>query len=135
MEPASLRNTGSTTFVISVQLPPAEMMTVPGAITSPSGYFCFMDSESLPVGILMPSATAKSEQPCTASYRRASSPSLLQAHIQLADRDTPASPFLMGAKTRFDKASPMAFRDPATGSMSAESGACPIVVATPSVER
>src|SRR5690606_25986878 len=135
MEPACVLNTGSTTFVISVQLPPAEMITVPGAITSPSGYFCFMESESLPVGMLIPNAMAKSEQPFTASYRRASSPSLLHAHIQLADRDTPANPFFMGAKTRFDSASPMALRDPATGSMRAASGAWPTEVATPSVLR
>src|SRR5690606_969742 len=102
---------------------------------SPLGYFCFMESESLPVGMLMPRAMAKSEQPFTASYRRASSPLLLHAHIQMADSDTQASPFLMGAKTRFDKASPMALRDPATGSMSAVRGAWPTVVATPSVER
>src|SRR5690606_20956104 len=112
MEPACLLNTGSTTFVMSVQLPPAEIMTVPGAMTSPSGYRCFMERESFPVGILIPSAMAKSEQPFTASYKRASSPSLLHAHIQLAERETPASPFLRGAKTRFDKASPMALRDP-----------------------
>src|SRR3546814_9086700 len=109
-------------------------MTVPGAMTSPLGYRCFMERESFPVGMLMPSAMAKSEQPCTASYRRASSPSLLQAHIQLAESDTPARPFLMGAKTRFDKASPIALRDPATGSMSAANGAWPTVVATPYVE-
>src|SRR5690606_1761420 len=135
MEPACVFNTGSITFVMSVQLPPAEMITVPGAITSPFGYFCFMESESLPVGMLMSRAIAKSEQPFTASYRRASSPSLLHAHIQLADRDTPTRPFLMGAKTRFDKASPMALRDPATGSISAVRGAWPTVVATPSLER
>ena len=41
-------------------------MTVPGAITSPSGYFCFIDKESFPVGILIPKAMAKSAHASTA---------------------------------------------------------------------
>src|SRR5690606_29855914 len=130
MEPACLDNTGSTTFLMSVQFPVAEIISVPGAMTSlPFGYFCFIDSESLPVGILMPNSIAKSEQPFTASYRRASSPSLLQGHIQLADRETPAKPFLTGAKTRLDSASATALREPATGSTNAVKGECPTVVA------
>ena len=39
----------------------AEIMTVPGAKTSPSEYFCFMERESFPVGILIPKEIAKSE--------------------------------------------------------------------------
>ncbi|MNE26543.1 hypothetical protein D3C81_1093400 [compost metagenome] len=67
MDPAFLFNTGSTTLVISVQFPAAEIINVPGAITfSPFGYFCFIDKESFPVGILIPSAIAKSEQALTA---------------------------------------------------------------------
>ena len=87
--PAALENTGSTTLLISVQLPTEDIITVPGAITSSLGYFCFMDKESLPVGILIPNSTAKSETAFTALYKRASSPSFLQGHIQFADRDTP----------------------------------------------
>src|SRR5690606_31772582 len=118
-----------------VQLPAAEIINVPGAMTfSPLGYFCFIDRESLPVGILMPNAIAKSEHPFTASYRRASSPSLLQGHIQLAERDTPCKPFLIGANTKLDKASAIALREPATGSTNAVNGEWPIVVAIPSVE-
>src|SRR5690606_28915562 len=108
---------------MSVQLPPAEIITVPGAITfSPFGYFCFMESESFPVGILIPNSMAKSEQPCTAWYRRASSPGLLQGHIQLAESETLANPFFKGAKTILDNASPTAFRLPATGSIKAVKG-------------
>src|SRR5690606_40964200 len=98
--------TGSTTRRISVQLPAAEIITVPGAITlSPFGYFCFIDRESFPVGILIPSAIAKSEQAFTASYRRASSPSLLQAHIQLAEREIPFKPSLRSEALRVGKQS------------------------------
>src|SRR5690606_31140179 len=117
---------------MSLQLPAAEIITVPGAITSPSGYFCFIDKESFPVGILIPNSIAKSEHPFTASYKRASSPLLLQAHIQLAESDTLSSPSLSGAKIMFDKASPMAFLLPATGSTKAVIGECPTVVAIPS---
>ena len=51
-------------YVVQFDAPtsaPAEIITVPGAITLSSPYFCVMDRESLPVGILMPSAQAKSE--------------------------------------------------------------------------
>ena len=53
--------------LISLQLAAAEIITVPGAITSPSGYFCFMDKESFPVGTLMPRSIANSEMAFTAS--------------------------------------------------------------------
>src|SRR5690554_6451823 len=112
-----------------MQEPTVEITTVPGAITSSSGYLCFIERESLPVGIFIPKATAKSEQASTAWYNRASSPSLLQAHIQLAERLTPLIPSSIGAKTRLESASPMAFRDPAAGSTRAVSGECPMVVA------
>src|SRR5690606_1831964 len=94
------------------------MITVPGAMTScPFGYFCFIDKESLPVGILMPNSIAKSEHAWTALYKRASSPSLLQAHIQLADKEIPDKPFLIGAKTMFDSDSAIAVRLAAAGSI------------------
>mgnify|MGYP006155986709 CR=1 FL=1 len=63
-----------------------------------------------------------SEQASTASYKRASSPSFLQAHIQLAESETLFKPSLSGAKTMLDKASPIAFRLPAFGSIKAEIG-------------
>ena len=133
MEPPFRCNTGSITLVISLQFPAAEIITVPGAITSSFGYFCFIDSESFPVGILISNSIAKSEHAFTASYKRASSPSFLQAHIQLADKETLFRLSFKGAKTIFDKASPIAFLLPAFGSISAEIGACPIEVAIPSL--
>src|SRR5690554_3267100 len=108
---------------MSLQFPAAEIITVPGAITSPSGYFCFIDNESLPVGILMPNSIAKSEQPLTAWYNRASSPLLLQGHIQFADKEIPLNPFFIGAKMMLESASPMAFLLPASGSTNAVIGA------------
>src|SRR5690606_1602939 len=101
-------------------------------MTSPSGYFCFIESESFPVGILIPNSIAKSEHPLTASYKRASSPLFLQGHIQFAENETLFKPPLRGAKTRFDRASPIEFLLPATGSIKAVSGECPIEVAIPS---
>ena len=53
-------------FVTSLHSPAADMITVPGAFTSWSLYFCFMERESFPVGILIPSAIANSEQASTA---------------------------------------------------------------------
>ena len=120
-------------MVIVEQFPPAEIITVPGAITSSFGYFCFIESESLPVGILIPSSIAKSEHAFTASYKRASSPSFLQAHIQLADNETDAKPSFNGAQTILESASAMAVRDPAAGSIKAAIGECPIEVAIPSL--
>ncbi|MNT29017.1 hypothetical protein D3C72_1647420 [compost metagenome] len=105
------------------QLPPAEMITVPGAITSPSLYFCFIERESLPVGILIPNSIAKSEQAFTASYNLASSPSFLQAHIQFAESDTLFKPSLSGAQTKLERDSPIAIRLPAAASINAETGA------------
>ena len=58
---------GGNNLVYIFTLPAAEIMTVPGASKSPSGYFCFMERESFPVGILIPNAIAKSEHSCTAS--------------------------------------------------------------------
>src|SRR5690606_13312368 len=110
---------------MSLQCPPADIITVPGAMMSASGYFCFIDRESLPVGMLIPSAIANSEQPSTAWYKRASSPSFLQAHIQLADRETDFRPSSSGAQTMFVSASAIEFLLPATGSISADIGEWP----------
>src|SRR5690606_5310000 len=133
MLPASFCKTGSTTFFTSLQLAAAEIITVPGAITSESLYFCFIERESFPVGILIPRSMAKSETAFTASYRRASSPSLLHGHIQLADKLTLFRLFCSAAHTIVVKASGIAILEPAVASISATNGACPIDVATPSV--
>src|SRR5690606_28476708 len=115
-----------------LQFPAAEIITVPGAITSAFGYFCFIDKESFPVGILIPNSMAKSEQACTASYSAASSPAFLQAHIQLAESETDFNPSFNGAQTMLDKASAIALREPAAGSTKATMDECPILVAIPS---
>ena len=124
-------NNGSTTLDILLQCAAAEMTTVPGERTSPSGYFCFMERESFPVGTLIPKSMAKSETPLTASYKRASSPGFLQGHIQFADKETLLNSSSKGAQTILVNASVMAFLLPALGSISAAMGACPILVATP----
>ncbi len=132
MFPPSTCKTGSTTFVISLQLPAAEIITVPGDITSPSEYFCFIDKESFPVGTLIPKSIANSETALTALYKRASSPSFLQGHIQLAERDTLCKLSFRGAQMMLVSASVIAFRLPASGSINPAIGACPIEVAIPS---
>ena len=108
------------------------MITVPGDITSSSLYFCFMERESFPVGTLIPKEIAKSDIPSTALYKRASSPSLLQGHIQFAESEILFIPSSKGAQIILDNASAIEFLDPATGSIKAEIGACPMEVATPS---
>src|SRR5436190_20365477 len=105
-----------------VQFPAAEIITVPGAITSSFGYFCFIERESFPVGILIPNSIAKSEQALTAWYKRASSPSFLQAHIQFADKETPLIPSLIGAQIMLERASAIAVRLPAPASIKAAIG-------------
>ena len=118
-------------LVTSLHWPAAEMITVPGANTSPSGYFCFMERESFPVGMLMPKSIAKAEHSSTAAYRRASSPGLLQGHIQLAERETLFNPSSKGAQTILVNASAIAVLLPFFGSISALTGACPMEVAIP----
>ena len=53
-------------LVISLQFAAAEMITVPGDNTSLSLYFCFIERESFPVGMLIPNSIAKFEQDSTA---------------------------------------------------------------------
>src|SRR5690554_7463877 len=98
------------------------MITVPGDITSSSGYFCFIDKESFPVGTLIPKAIEKSETASTALYKRASSPGFLHGHIQLADNDTLFKPSSKGAQMMLVKDSVIAFLLPAAGSISAAIG-------------
>ena len=80
----------------------------------------------------MPREMANFETASTASYNLASSPSLLQGHIQLAESEIDFSPFSNGAQTMFESDSAMEFFDPATGSTKAETGEWPMEVATPS---
>ncbi|MNX71205.1 hypothetical protein D3C86_1025110 [compost metagenome] len=84
---------------------------------------------------MIPNSIANSEQPSTAAYKRASSPSFLQAHIQFADNEIPFKPSLIGAQTMFDNDSAIAFLLPATGSIKAAIGAWPIEVAIPSFPK
>ena len=118
---------------MSEQLAAAEITTVPGAMTSSFGYFCFMDKESLPVGTLIPKAILNSDTASTASYKRASSPSFLHGHIQFAESETLFNPSLRGAQTMFVRDSTILFRLPATASIKPETGECPIEVAMPSL--
>src|SRR5690606_2296059 len=117
---------------MSTQCAAADMITVPGAITSPFEYFCFIESESFPVGMLIPKSMAKSEHALTASYKRASSPSFLHGHIQFADNETLCSPSFSGAQIILDNDSATALRLPAAALISADRGAWPTDVATPS---
>jgi hypothetical protein len=71
-----------------------------------SRIFCFIESESFPVGIFT-LVDCKIKQLSTAAYKRASR-LRLQAHIQLADNDIPSKPSLIGAQTMFDSASAIA---------------------------
>ena len=125
---------GVTIFLMSLTSPDAVMITVPGDITClPSGYFWVIESESLPVGMLMPRAIANLLAASTAEYRRASSPLFLQGHIQLALREMESMPFSNGAKTMLVNASAIAILEPAAASINAIAGACPRAVAMPRV--
>ena len=108
---------------MSSHCPAEEIITVPGAKTSPSWYFCFIDNESFPVGILIPRSMAKSEQAFTASYNRSFSPGLLHGHIQLADRLTDLIPSDIGAHTIFVNDSAIALTLPFAGLISPIIGA------------
>ncbi len=90
-----------------------------------------MDKLSFPVGILIPNEQAKSLQASTALYKRASSPTFLQGHIQFADKETLCNPFDKGAQTILVKASAIAKTEPAAGLAKAAKGACPMDVAIP----
>ncbi len=102
----------------------AEIITVPGdSTTSPFGYFCAIDKESFPVGMLMPSSNARLLTASTASYKRAFSPSFFAGHIQLALSETPFSPCVSGAQTKLVNDSAMASWLPAKGLTNAAPGA------------
>ena len=98
-----------------MQLAAAEIITVPGDITSPSVYFCFIDKESLPVGTLIPKSIQNSDTAFTALYKRASSPSFLHGHIQFADKETEFKLSFKGAQIILVNASVIEFLLPASG--------------------
>ena len=96
-----------------------------------SGYFCFIDIESLPVGTFIPNSIQKSEQAFTASYSLEFSPSLLAGHIQFAESETDLNPSFKGDQIKFVNASPIEFLLPDAGSIKLVIGECPIDVTTP----
>ena len=102
---------------MSLTWPPALTITVPGEIIfSPLGYCWLNDSESLPVGTLMPSAQQKLLSASTALYKRASSPFCeRQGHIQFAESETLSRPSSKGAQTRLVSASDTDNTEPASG--------------------
>ncbi|MNL10335.1 hypothetical protein D3C87_1311320 [compost metagenome] len=137
LSPRSVRSCGVRVLSTSSTAANAEMISDTGATTSlsPSAscHLVRMDSESLPTGMLMPSA-GHSSMPtaCTVSYSLASSPATPQAAIQLADSLTlPRS--LTGAAARFVSASPIAMRPEAGASITASGVRSPMVIASPAL--
>ena len=128
---SSFTNTGSTIFLTSLTAADAVIITVPGAYTFSLGYFCTIESESFPVGILIPNSQVKSLTASTASYKRASSPLFFEGHIQLALKETDFSPSSNGAQTKLVNASAIANLLPFLGLMSEATGAWPKAVAIP----
>src|SRR5258705_12152439 len=123
-DPILFFNAGDTVFRISNSSATAEIITVPGESTvDPSGYFCAIDNESFPVGILIPNRQAKSLTASTAWYNLAFSPSFFAGHIQLALNETPFNPCESGAHTKLVNASAMASLLPVAGSINAAAGA------------
>ncbi len=135
LSPASVRSCGVRVRSVSSTAANAEMISETGATTSLSTplscHLVRIDSESLPTGMLMPSAGHNSmPTACTVSYSLASSPSTPQAAIQLADSLTlPRS--LTGAAARLVSASPMAMRPEAGALITASGVRSPMVMASP----
>ena len=94
--PASFWRTGSTTFRMSLQCAAAETMTVPGAMTSSLGYFCFMERESLPVGMLMPKSMAKSLIPLQL-HTNGHLPGIVAGPHPIGRQETLLKPFFQGS--------------------------------------
>jgi hypothetical protein len=117
----------------------ADTISETGAMTlrsaSPSRQAVFIDSESLPTGIAIPSAGQNSSPTAlTVSYRSASSPGSPHAAIQFADSRTSLNR-VMSAATTFVIASATAMRPDAAGSSSASGVRSPIAIASPCVEK
>ncbi|MNF65993.1 hypothetical protein D3C84_477760 [compost metagenome] len=91
----------------------------------------FMDIESLPTGMVMPSAGHSSMPTAlTVSYRRASSPGWPAAAIQLAD-SLISEIFSMLAAARLVMVSPIAMRPDAGASSRASGVRSPTAMASP----
>ncbi len=121
----------------------AETMSDTGATTlrvpSPSRQAVFIDSESLPTGMAMPSSGQISmPTACTVSNRSASSPGSPQAAIQLADNRM-SSMRAISAAAMLVTASQTAIRPDAAASAAASSSASgvrsPMAIASPWCEK
>ena len=113
----------------------AEMMSDTGASTEcvppASVHTVFIDSESLPTGMVSPSAVHNSAPTArTVAYKSASSPGSPQAAIQFADKRTSVS-LRTSAAMIFVMASPTASR-PDAGALSTAAGVrSPMAMASP----
>ncbi len=97
----------------------------------PSLQLDFIDSESLPTGIVSPSAGASSSPTVrTVAYSAASSPGSPHAAIQFAERRM-SSRAPMSAAAMLVTASPIASRPEAGASSSATGVRSPIAIASP----
>ncbi len=96
-----------------------------------SCHLVFIDMESLPTGMVMPSAGHSSMPTAfTVSYRRASSPGWPAAAIQLAD-SLMSEIFSMREAAMLVSVSPIAIRPEAAASSSASGVRSPIAMASP----
>ena len=111
----------------------ADTISDTGAVTCRASPSCcqavFIDSESLPTGMLMPSDWHNRLAASTASNSRASSPGWPQAAIQLADSLTRSS--ATSALAMLVSASPMAILALAAASTMASGERSPIDIASP----
>src|SRR5581483_8911117 len=135
--PASVRSCGVSDFRTSTTGAKAETISDTGAVTDLSLPFpdhtARMDSESLPTGMLNPSAGQNAMPTArTVSYSAASSCAYPQAAIQLADRATSES-CMMRAAAMLVIASAMAMRPEAGASMTASGVRSPTAIASPVV--
>ncbi len=109
----------------------AEIIKESGAVTDLSSQAACMERESLPTGMLMPSAGQSSIPTAfTVSNKAASSPGCPHAAIQLAD-NTMSLRLSMAAAAILVMASPIAIR-PEAGALSNANGVrSPIAIASP----
>ncbi len=111
-------------FLTSSTSPTALTITVPGEKTFfPSGYFCTIESESFPVGTLIPNSITNSLNALTARYKRASSPLFFAGHIQFALKETDFRLSFKGAHIIFVSASATALTEALRGSIKPTTGA------------
>ncbi len=135
MSPQSRRNCGVSVLRTSATGANADTISDNGATTSflaaPSIQVVFIDNESLPTGMLMPSCGHNSiATACTVSNNAASSLPCPAAAIQLADNLM--SPIaVIDAAAIFVSASPTAMRPDAAASITASGVRSPIAKASP----